>query len=394
MLKSILRYICGYAVFHTTAEFSVAFINALLYLGIAEDRIEKDVLGGVTVTVRKRNAAAFEKKLIADGTEYSLIRTGGMTDFLKKYTWRCGLAAGALASALILAISSNYVWGFSVSGNKNVSDSEVIDILEKAGFSVGTRFSDIDFPQFQNDVILTTDKLAWVSVNMLGTLARVEVMEKRSGTDIADGGICANLVAAEDGQIEYIEEASGQTVVKYGDFVRQGDLLISGVRADKSGNIRYEVASGSVRARVTRSFTVKIPKMLPEKVYTGKKKITNSVKIFSKTLNLFTNDGNCYENYDIIDKNKQIILLGSFYVPIFYSETRYEEYITENRELSDDEMVSRAMLGYSKLLKETVGGGELVERDIDSYYEDGAYIIKCTVVCIDEITRSVPVPIS
>lgn len=393
MIKKSILYFAGYTVYHAPKESSVSFINTAMRLGIADDRPKSDINGGVSLAVRQKNTKTFEKKLKAANIEYTVIKSVGFLRFIKKYAVRSGLVAGTLAAVIMLGVSSKYVWGFQITGNKNVSDSEVISILSDAGLRVGTKFSGIDFPQFQNDAILYTDKLAWISVNMSGTLAKVEVMEKKKGIVDQGNAECTNLIATEDGRVEYIEEVSGQVAVKLGDFVRTGDLLISGIRTDKNGNLTYERAKGRIKARVIRKFTVEVPKVSYEKSYTGRRKLSNSVNFFSKTINLLRNDGNLYDDYDIIENNRQIILFNTFYIPVFYSETSYNEFINVTRELSDEEMVSEAMLEYSKALTEAVGNGELLEKEINSYYENGKYVIECTLVCLDEITSSVEVPI-
>ena len=393
MIKKIIMYFLGYSVIRAEKKDAVAFVNTAVRLGLADSVPVNDAAGGVRLTVRASKVAAFTAKLDSLGIGYTNEKTAGFLLLLRSHADRAGLLVGAILSLVCFIISSRYVWGFEISGNRDVSDSEVIGILENAGFGIGTKYADIDIPQFQNDVILTTDKLAWVSVNMLGTLARVEVMEMNAPKKDDIQAECTNLVASEDGIVEYISEVSGQVAVKLGDFVRKGDLLISGIRTDKNGNLQFEQAMGSVKARVTRSFMVKIERTVLEKVYTGREKKACSVKIFSKNINLLRNGGNSYESYDIIDNNRQVVLFGDFSTPVFINETRYAEYEYTERELSGDEMVSYAMLEYASKLSEAVGQGELLSKEICSYYEDGAYVIECTLICLDEITRTVAVDI-
>lgn len=389
MLKRIIKYISGYSIILVESVYAIKAINILLSYSLTEDELNRDKDGSVAFRISNVNMKIFSRLAEENMIEYVVLSTRGFGTFIRSHIDRIGLLIGGSVVALILAVSSQYVWGFTFVGNTTVTDSEIIEILNNVGFGIGTKYSDVDFPLLQNDALMYTDKLAWISVNMSGSLAQVEVLERVKGNETDFTGKYANVIATEDGTIELIVEAGGEVVVEPGDFVRKGDLLISGITADKSGNLRYEYARGSIKARVTRSFTIESPKFISEKSYTGKQKKDFAIKILGKSINLFVKGGSSYEEYDIIEEKEQIHLFGIFPIPVILESIVYNEYETVEKELTENEIVSSALLQYAEAIKETVGEGELLEKSVESYYSDDKYVIECKLICLDEITETV-----
>lgn len=81
-----------------------------------------------------------------------------------------------------------YIWEVSVSGNEKISDAEVIDSLEALGCSIGTYIPSVDFYNICHEFILANEDVSWISVNMVGTTAKVEIIERRAKESIEDDG--------------------------------------------------------------------------------------------------------------------------------------------------------------------------------------------------------------
>ena len=70
--------------------------------------------------------------------------------FIKQIKYRYGIILGALFLVLMVYINSNIVWQINVIGNKEVSKSEIISILDGAGFSLGKFIPNIDYGKLHN----------------------------------------------------------------------------------------------------------------------------------------------------------------------------------------------------------------------------------------------------
>ena len=118
-------------------------------------------------------------------------------------------------------------------GNERLSASEVESILNEYGFGVGSVIKGTDLKLVENRVMNGSEEIAWVSVNMNGTVARVEVIESKKGE--VKSSQPANLVSKRDGKIERIEAYNGNVEVKVGDVVRAGEVLVGGVYKNETG---------------------------------------------------------------------------------------------------------------------------------------------------------------
>lgn len=181
----------------------------------------------------------------------------GLPFLLKPFRLRWGLAVGMLLFVLILQLLASRVWIVRVEGNERVTDGEIRKVLEPLGVYEGASPRKIDLPQLQLTALEQLPDVVWLTVNVEGSTATVEVRERQTAQPIAPD-TPANVVAARDGVIVRIDAVSGQAMVKAGDAVTEGMLLISGVMDSKVGPL-LKHAEGAVTARTTRTLTVTVP---------------------------------------------------------------------------------------------------------------------------------------
>lgn len=317
----------------------------------------------------------------------------GLFPFILRYKKRWGIAAGALIFVFLTALSSNVIWSVDVTGNKNISDKYITDILANLGCMPGAFYKSIDFDTLHNRFLMESESIGWISVNMNGTHANVEVRETSVGEREADSTYY-NLVAAEDGQIERIAAIEGKPQVKISETVEKGQLLVSGMLSKEEGGIRLESASGSVYAKVTRNFSVSVPMKTEKKVYTGEKTDEKSVTFFSFNINLFANSRIPYDFYDTIETEKRLYLFDTAALPILINTNEYREYENVSVTLTEDEAKDEAMRLYREKLKETLGTAQLLSKSTDVNIENDVCTVSCSIYCLADIAKPAPFDIS
>ena len=94
-------------------------------------------------------------------------------------------------------------------------------------------------------------------------------------------------MSSKTAQIAETEVYAGQKMVKLGDVVYEGDLLVSGVVESADGKTTYHHASAKILAQTnfTKEFSVALNQ--EEKNYTGKEKKRYRIDICGKKLPLF-----------------------------------------------------------------------------------------------------------
>ena len=172
----------------------------------------------------------------------------------------------AICIATIIALS-NFIWNIEITGTNKINKDEIMQILEETNFKVGTLKSKADTKEAINKIRLERDDVAWVGIDIKGTNAVVEIVEADEKPEIINEEEYCNLVASRDGIISKVNAANGTPLVKEGDVVKKGDILVAGWLEGKYTGTRYVHATGSVEARVWYSQKEKVPLKQIEKEY-------------------------------------------------------------------------------------------------------------------------------
>lgn len=330
-------------------------------------------------------------KSVLNDCDFEIVGIYGFPKLLNRYKKRWGIIVGSILSIILLMFSTKIIWTFDVSGNELVPDETIVETLKDLGCSYGTIVSSIDFDMLCNDFLVKMPDIAWISVNMDGTHANVEVRETKRG--ISQTNEINNVIASSDGQIVQITAYGGKKQVSIGDVVRKGDLLISAIGTYGEGYNNIESADGLVLAETTVDFTVEIPLKSEIKVPTGNTKNINSLKIFDFYINLFVNSGIQYEKYDKIVSNDQIELFGVVRLPVWIHRETSAEYYTTEIELDDDEAKIRAIRQYSSKLRDLSKYCEILDIATSHNLTEDSYRICASVHCIYNIAQTVPITI-
>lgn len=160
------------------------------------------------------------------------------------------------------------------------------------------------------------DLLEWIEIEEIGTkyVVNVERRKKNSKKDKCEN---RNIIARKDARILEISAESGEIVKKINDYVRKGDILISGVIHNKEDIVSNKCAIGNVYGEVWYKVNISLPKYYREEKCTGGKNYGMVISFFDKNINLFNKFNNM--------KVKNIINLNNFFIPINISIVSYEE---------------------------------------------------------------------
>lgn len=320
----------------------------------------------------------------SEGFELVLTSGVGLPFLFHRYRRRYGAYIGAAAACLIMFISQLFVWNVDINGNKMLSDNEMIDIAAQCGIYVGAFIPDIRVLKCESDILLLEDDISSVSVNLKGTHAEIELIERVHAPEIAEtDGVC-DITAADNGVVVRVEAARGAPCIKAGDRVTKGQILISGDVTTKEGYHYYCHASGNVYAETEYDFTAEAKLAVTRKCYTGKTSHRTVLTFLGKQIDLFEDAGFDFEYADCRSEAKEIKLFWlstAFYKTDLY----YDEFIYETFQTDASSAKSRCLL----LLKQHIDAveGELV----DYYYEikrnkkGDAYIINAHITVIKNI---------
>lgn len=347
----ILNYLRGYITIEGTGYFLERFINICLRRDILLWDIKKP---GEQKMMAKMSIQAFrEIRPVAKRTKTRLHITSrhGLPFLLHRYRKRKLAVLGVVILLVLLWYTSSHVMGITIYGNTRIDTETVKSQLAEFGLRPGEPLKDINQKLIQNQMISALDDIAWIGINRSGSRVYVEVVERIDPEKRIDAGSPCDLVAEKDGVIEKLEIRGGQTMVKVGEGVREGDVLVSGIVDNSAVGFRYVHSFGDVYAATRYKKSREYPLEYQEKTYTGSQKSRYGLQVLNWNLNLFLNGRQPYsecERSEIVKEyNPPVDILPSVYVKQYiYREqnsmdkTRTEE---EALQLGTDELTAEIM---------------------------------------------------
>ena len=340
--------------------------------------------GGISFCCQRRVARRILQMCEARGIAVQDCGGGGFLHLLWRYRMRWGLCLGGLLAALMIWVSGQFVWDVRVSGNATMSEREVCEILGACGFGVGSYIPDFSGEVIETRVMIESDRIAWISIYMDGTVAQVQIRENEAPPN-KEPTRPANLVAAYNGEIELLELYRGSSVVKIGQTVSVGDLLVSGVYDSSTVGYRYTRAAGKVLARVEEDFCIEIPLCEQISVQTDDWVSELWLDFFDFSLKIFKNSRNCNSECDIIKEDIDLEIFGlrclPFGLTVCRSAFREEQTVMRTAE----EALDIAYQRLDEMLCERAGVTELLQKSISTELTDTSLVLTCRVVCIRDI---------
>jgi similar to stage IV sporulation protein len=344
--------------------------------------------GDLKIIILSSKVQAYKKIFYENSLDIKLEAEKGFAAKIKENKHRLGIVIGILIMLISVLISSKFVWQINVTGNNILSEDEVINELKDAGFYVGTYIPNVDYKDLHNKILLSSERISWISINITGNVANVSIKENLNKEKTTNTRY-TNVISKYDGQIVSINVIDGEKQISVGDVVKKGDLLISGIIDSKSQGVRYVNANGVIKAYVSKNIQIKIPFTDTVKSYTGKTFNIKSLKIFNNLIKFSIK----YRNYnticDTIEKTEQITLFNNINLPIYIiTEKQYEyEYIKKN--YTKNQVVDLAFADLKKEMDIALANAELISKNIVTSYDSQYFYIDCILCCIEDICNTV-----
>lgn len=255
------------------------------------------------------------------------LRRSGAPYTLHRLLSRPALAAGAVAVGLWLVLGSFFIWEFTIEGNETLPDEVILRALEEQGVGIGSFGLSLDGEDLRNRILLELPELVWLTVNVSGCRASVQVRERVPVPETVDRKALSNLVARRAGLVLEIHAFSGVKCVVEGMSVEEGQILISGVEDTENFGARTTAGLGEVKGRTWHTLTAKLPLTVQKKVYAGEK--TGYSLIFGKKrVKFFGNSSIEGRNYDKITKRMKLSFLG-VPLPVTVEQEKWQFFETQ-----------------------------------------------------------------
>ncbi len=366
---SLYRFIRGYVEILVKGYFAERLLNLFSKNNISVFNINRTE-DGITLMMLKKDFMKIRRIRGNNRIKIKLISKNGVPFLVKKYHFRIGIPVGVALFFLIIELLSMFIWNIEVTGNKNISTSEITEICSELGVRKGVYIRNIDTKILSQELLLKCDKLSWAAMNIEGSRLTVNVSEaiKKDTSDPS------NIIAECDCVITEITVESGVSEVVKGQAVRAGEIIISGI--EQKGEVLSFVRSrGEIKAMTEEILEESGDFSREISVPTGKKLRKTVFEFFGIKIPLYLGNEhgqfNCESGYMPLKLLGVDMPIGLYYKDFHFLKNKTQTYCREDvLQMLEDNIIKRVE-------SVCIGDYIILNREISDI--DSGVVLRCTV---------------
>ncbi len=325
----------------------------------------------------ERDLPRLEKIAALCQCEMKTLELRGGSGSIGRVRARSRLAVFAAVGAMLLALSSLFIWDIEVVGNERLSKGEILRALADCGVSEGCFWPTADAERVRSAMLLRCEKLAWMTLNVRGSRATVLVLEREEKPAIYDEHAAADLIASRGGVVRGLSVKNGRTLVGRGELVTAGQTLVSGAMDSPTGPARAVRAEGSVTAETWPERSIFLSPGARQKERKNGFRLIVGLRFGKNRFNLVTNSRKELDECDKIVKEYTLGVGGLFRFPLGLSVEIFRPYRAADASAPD---LSGAKARALAALEEETDG-EILSCD----FEEGDARIVLRAHCLENI---------
>lgn len=394
MLKELVNRIQGQVRLRVEAAFPERVLNLCGARHLSFWDVEWESATVFTCRMGRRDSRVLRQAVREMDCTVTVVGREGAPYFLLRFRRRYVLLAGLCLCAAAMVYGSFFIWDFQVEGNETVPDEEILRALEKNGVGIGTFSFSLDPEGLRNQVLLEIPELSWLTVNVSGCRATVQVRERVQKPEMVDERTPANVVARRAGLVLTIRSVQGVNMVLPGTSVEEGQLLISGVEDTDTVGARILAGRGTVTARTWYTLTTRMPLTAETKSYTGRKKTGWSLVFGTHRVKFYGNSSIEGAEYDKITTRYPWTLLG-LRLPVTLVRETYRFYERAETEVDPAAAESAGEAILTEYLHSLVDPYGTVTTTLCTSRQRGDVLeVTLAAECQEEIGRTAPIYVS
>jgi similar to stage IV sporulation protein len=293
LLIRLWNYLQGYVIIKITGEYGERLLNQAALKGLYLWDVRREGREALTAKISVKGFFSLYPLARKTRCRIFILRRVGLFFLTYRLKKRKMLLAGAILFVAAVYLLSCFVWSVEIDTSDDELKGAVKKDLERWGLREGVFKYTIDRKNYADMILAKYREVAWAQIHVRGSRVVVELVKKELPPELEENIPC-DIIASKDGIIEEIIALRGEPLVKPGDTVSAGDVLITGRVAINPGQVRGEEdgetgtllvhARGIVKARVWYQKVVRIPLVKIENKYTGNVKKAFKLQIGERVL--------------------------------------------------------------------------------------------------------------
>jgi similar to stage IV sporulation protein len=364
----IWNYFRGYAIIIVKGLKIERFINLAVVNNIYLWDIEKLDYTTVKAKIGLENFGRLRDIVRKTDSSVSILTKRGFPFIIRNVKRRKLFYASLLSLFVLIYIMSSFIWMIEIVGAKTVDTEKIVSRLYAEGLKEGSFKGGLDKRHIENQVLINMSELSWIGIQIKGTKAIVEVVEKSEVPPLISRTDACDIVAAKDGIITKFLVLSGDALVKDGESVRRGQKLVTGTILRENLEPRQVHSLAQISARTWYEDAEEIPLQQIEYKPTGKVVRHYKLKLLSKEFSRKRSVS--FKDFNEFISEKNLISFGDYVFPVKLVEYRFEELVPVLKTLKVDEAKERCAERLNAKIKLQIPEGAVVLNKNINYFVD------------------------
>lgn len=393
-MVEFLKYVRGYLRIRVSGFSPERFMNLCSNKGILLWKIERE--GDVYyMNIHLDGFRALRPIVRKTGTKVAVLERCGLPFFLPKLFRRKAFIGGLMLAVAFWMISSLFIWDIQTAGNYRITDDVFNTFLREQQVTVGMKKSGLDIGALEKEIRRTFPEITWASARLSGTKLLIEIKENDAPiiTQQAAAEKGSELVTDYDGTIVAIIVRSGVPMVKVGDAVAKGDVLVAGNVPvyNEDATVReylYVDADADIWLEHAMSFSARLPFDYIQKEYTGRTKKRFYLRIGNHEWKM--PQERPFLVYDSLIRESRPLVFEKLSIPVYQGSYTYREYKNVEHEYTLEQaeaLLSEKLRTFLASLEEK--GVQIIEKDVKIDTNGGSWVISGQFTVRETVGRSV-----
>ena len=393
-MVEFLKYVRGYLRIRVSGFSPERFMNLCSNKGILLWKIERE--GDVYyMNIHLDGFRALRPIVRKTGTKVAVLERCGLPFFLPKLFRRKAFIGGLMLAVAFWMISSLFIWDIQTAGNYRITDDVFNTFLREQQVTVGMKKSGLDIGALEKEIRRTFPEITWASARLSGTKLLIEIKENDAPiiTQQAAAEMGSELVTDYDGTIVAIIVRSGVPMVKVGDAVAKGDVLVAGNVPvyNEDATVReylYVDADADIWLEHAMSFSARLPFDYIQKEYTGRTKKRFYLRIGNHEWKM--PQERPFLVYDSLIRESRPLVFEKLSIPVYQGSYTYREYKNVEHEYTLEQaeaLLSEKLRTFLASLEEK--GVQIIEKDVKIDTNGGSWVISGQFNVREAVGRSV-----
>ena len=347
--------------------------------------VYKIKLIGDKMSLRISDSALKQSKEIMDkmAIEYVIESRGGRYLLGKTSLRYLSLLISAIVVAVLLVALTKVCFTVNINADSGELKEQISAILAENSVKPFTLKNKIDTARLSYEISKNIDEIGFANCYFEGGVLKIDVkkVHVKEEQEVYD-----KIVADRDCIITKVLVFSGTALVKEGDVVKKGDVLIAGYvdsmpdDPQNKDNERFTVnADGLVYGETSYTKQLVLTAQVVDSVRTGKSYSTTQIYLFGKAIG--KQKSVKYAEYEYTQESK---VFGSV-IPIQAVTTTYYETTKQTVELDELAIEEQISLAYIELWQSLPQDGKLLNNYIYKKKVDNLHIIDIYLIIEENI---------